>query len=221
MDSIPPGGRTAWWRFLIMSTVTIVNYGLGNIQAFVNIYQRLNIPVVIAETPSQIKNAEKLILPGVGSFDWAMRRLSDSGMRAQLEYTVLQKHVPVLGVCVGMQMMAKRSEEGVLPGLGWINADVIRFDPASIGARPLPHMGWNDIQPIAIDNLFLGIEFPRFYFLHAYYIVPRDPINILATTCYGRDFTSSIRNNHIFGTQFHPEKSHKWGINLLKNFALL
>lgn len=221
MGFITPGGHTAGWRLLIMSGVTLVNYGLGNIQAFAHIYKRLNIPVEIAETSSQLEKAEKLILPGVGAFDWAMKRLNESGLRDQLDHAVLQKQVPVLGVCVGMQMMAQRSEEGALPGLGWIDADVVRFEPVRASESPLPHMGWNDVQPLAVDNLFMGIESPRYYFLHSYCIVPRRPNNILATAYYGGDFTASVRNNHIFGTQFHPEKSHQWGINLLKNFAEL
>lgn len=221
MGYVASGWHKAWRCLLIMPGVTLVNYGLGNIQAFAHIYQRLNIPVEIAETSSQLEKAEKLILPGVGAFDWAMKRLNDSGLREQLDHMVLHKQVPILGVCVGMQMMAHRSEEGVLPGLGWIDADVVRFDPANTGDIPLPHMGWNDVQPLSIDNLFLGIEAPCYYFLHSYCIVPSRPDNILATAHYGCDFTAAVCNNHIFGTQFHPEKSHQWGINLLKNFAEL
>lgn len=219
MDSVAAGWYTAWRCVLNMSGVTLVNYGLGNIQAFAHIYKRLNIPVEIAETSSQIENAEKLILPGVGAFDWAMKRLNDSGLREILDHVVLQKQVPILGVCVGMQMMAERSEEGVLPGLGWIDADVVRFDPVRIGDIPLPHMGWNDAQPLTFDSLFWGIEAPRYYFLHSYCIVPRRLDNILATAYYGCEFTAAVCDKHIFGTQFHPEKSHQWGIKLLKNFA--
>jgi glutamine amidotransferase len=221
MGSVSLGWNSPWRRLLIMSSVTIVNYGLGNIQAFVHIYQRLHIQVEIAETSSQLEKAEKLILPGVGAFDWAMKRLNDSGLRERLDHVVLHKHVPVLGVCVGMQMMAHRSEEGVLPGLGWIDADVVRFDPENSTSIPLPHMGWNDVQPLAIDGLFFDIEAPRYYFLHSYCIVPRCPDNILAIAHYGKSFTAAVCKKNIFGTQFHPEKSHHWGINLLKNFAEL
>ena len=204
-----------------MPNLALVNYGIGNIQAFVNIYQRLNILVEIATTPEQLTRAEKLILPGVGAFDWAMKRLNNSGLRDTLDALVLRQQVPVLGICVGMQMMAHRSEEGKLPGLGWIDADVVRFDPDQIRNMPLPHMGWNDVQPFAADSLFRGIELPRYYFLHSYFVAPKQQTDVLATARYGSDFTAAVRNGHIFGTQFHPEKSHQWGIDLLRNFAEL
>ena len=204
-----------------MSGVTLVDYGLGNIQAFAHIYQRLNIPVVVATAAEQLATAEKIILPGVGAFDWAMTRLNDSGLRDTLDELVLRQQVPVLGVCVGMQMMAHRSEEGELPGLGWIDAEVVRFDPAQISHAPLPHMGWNDVLPAATDSLFRGIEAPRYYFLHSYCIAPRQPADVLATARYGNDFTAAVRIGHVFGTQFHPEKSHQWGIDLLCNFSAI
>jgi glutamine amidotransferase len=201
-----------------MPGVTLVNYGLGNIQAFAHIFQRLNMPVVVATTAEQLAGAERVVLPGVGAFDWAMTRLNGSGLRETLDDLVLRRRVPVLGVCVGMQMMAHRSEEGILPGLGWIDAEVLRFDSAQIGQAPLPHMGWNDVRPAVSDSLFRGIEGPRYYFLHSYYIAPR-PADVLATAHYGIDFAAAVRSGRVFGTQFHPEKSHHWGIDLLRNFA--
>ncbi len=202
-----------------MSSVTIVNYGLGNIQAFAHIYQRLNIPVEVAITPEQLTKAEKIVLPGVGAFDWAMTRLNDSGLRDTLDDLVLRQQVPVLGVCVGMQMMAQRSEEGTLPGLGWIDADVVRFNSSQTGESPLPHMGWNDVHPLTNGCLFQGIGAPRYYFLHSYCIVPHSKEDALASAAYGEEFTAAVRKGHVFGTQFHPEKSHQWGIDLLRNFA--
>ena len=199
----------------------MVDYGLGNIRAFAHIYQRLNMPVVVATTAEQLTDAEKIVLPGVGAFDWAMTRLNDSGLRDTLDGLVLRQHVPVLGVCVGMQMMAHQSEEGELSGLGWIDAEVVRFDPAQIGQAPLPHMGWNDVRPVATDSLFRGIEAPRYYFLHSYCIAPRQSAEVLATARYGSDFTAAVRSGNVYGTQFHPEKSHQWGIDLLRNFAEL
>lgn len=200
--------------------IAIIDYGLGNVQAFANIYRRLNIPVSIARTDAELATATRIILPGVGAFDWAMSRLDASGMRARLDELVLERQCPVLGVCVGMQMMARRSEEGRLPGLGWVDAEVVRFKEAALNGRThLPHMGWNDIRPVGPGGLLFGIDSPRYYFLHSYYLVPVDPTLTLATADYGITFTAAIRSGGIYGTQFHPEKSHQWGVDLLKNFA--
>ena len=204
-----------------MAVVTLVNYGLGNIEAFAHIYKRLNISFDVAKTPDQLSMAKKIILPGVGAFDWAITRLNNSGLRDTLDEMVLGKKVPVLGVCVGMQIMAELSEEGVSPGLSWIDGEVVRFKADIIGDAPLPHMGWNDVQPTESETLFRGVEDPRYYFLHSYCIVPCNTSDVLATAHYGGAFTAAIRNSHIFGTQFHPEKSHQWGIDMLRNFAEL
>jgi len=204
-----------------MAHVSLVNYGLGNIHAFANIYRRLNIDVDIVDDANGLAAAERLILPGVGAFDWAMNRLNRSGIREALDEAVLGRGVPVLGVCVGMQMMARTSDEGELPGLGWIDAKVARFDLAEAHRYPLPHMGWNDIQPRSAECLFRGSESPRFYFLHSYYFVPEHDQDVLATADYGGQFTAAVRKANIIGTQFHPEKSHQWGIDLLRNFAEL
>lgn len=203
--------------------ITLVNYGLGNIQAFANIYKNLNIPVTIASNAEQLQEAERLILPGVGAFDWAMARLEASGMRTVLDELVLQRRCPVLGICVGMQMMAQRSDEGQHPGLGWIDADVKRFDESTFTQQThLPHMGWNQVEPVRNDALFAGLESDaRFYFLHSYYFVPHYSEDTLATTDYNGVYTSAVRHDNIYGTQFHPEKSHHWGIRLLHNFAKL
>lgn len=202
-----------------MVPVTLVNYGLGNIKAFAHIYDRLNIPVRIASTPEELASAEKIILPGVGAFDWAMMRLNKSGLREALDKRVLADKVPVLGVCVGMQMMGKRSAEGKLPGLGWIDAEVVHFHSIRNTGAPLPHMGWNDVSPKTTGCIFKGINNPRYYFLHSYCVVPQDSSSVLAVTDYGCTFAAAVRREHIFGTQFHPEKSHTWGIQLLRNFA--
>jgi imidazole glycerol-phosphate synthase subunit HisH len=202
-----------------MADVTLVHYGLGNIQAFAHIYQRLNISVDVAETSAQIEAATHLILPGVGAFDWAMARLDKSGLRTALDEAVLGREVPVLGVCVGMQMMAESSDEGRLPGLGWVEANVERFFRGANTHKPLPHMGWNDVAPKSATCLFAGMENPRFYHLHSYFIAPKNDDATLATADYDGIFTAAIRKRNVFGTQFHPEKSHQWGIDLLRNFA--
>ena len=203
--------------------ITIVNYGLGNVQAFENIYKRLNISVNIASTPDQLRNGTKIILPGVGSFDWAMKRLNESGMRAALDKLVTVDRAPVLGICVGMQMMTKRSDEGKLGGLGWIDAGVKKFDISDLNQKAyLPHMGWNDVSLCMENGLFKTIEKDsRFYFLHSYYCCPENRKNILSETDYYGPFASAIHHRNVFGVQFHPEKSHQWGIQLLKNFAEL
>ncbi|MBY0496024.1 MAG: imidazole glycerol phosphate synthase subunit HisH [Cyanobacteria bacterium] len=203
--------------------ISIVDYGLGNVQAIANIYKRLNIPAQLVSTASALAEATRLVLPGVGAFDWAMSRLNDSGMRETLDHLVLRDRRPVLGICVGMQMMAHRSEEGVQHGLGWIDGVVKRFDEAAFHERThLPHMGWNDVAPRQPGGLFAGIETEsRFYFLHSYHIVPANAADVIAYTDYNVRFASSIRHDNVFGTQFHPEKSHHWGVRLLRNFAEL
>lgn len=202
-----------------MADVTLVHYGLGNIQAFAHIYQRLNLAVEVATTAEQLAAAQRLILPGVGAFDWAMARLNASGMRDALDDAVIGRKVPVLGVCVGMQMMTDRSDEGTEPGLGWIKGEVKAFGSDSERRLPLPHMGWNDVAPANTACLFAGIEAPKYYFLHSYCIVLTNDDDALAMADYGNRFVSAIRHDNIFGTQFHPEKSHNWGIDLLHNFA--
>jgi glutamine amidotransferase len=201
--------------------ITIVDYGVGNVQALANIYKRLEIPCVLAKTAAELAGASHVILPGVGAFDWAMERLQASGMRETLDDLVLVRRKPVLGICVGMQMMAKGSDEGQLPGLGWFDARVKRFDEAKIQSRThLPHMGWNDVEPMRTDGLMQELgSGARFYFLHSYYFAPNDPADLLATAVYGERFACAVQRGNVYGAQFHPEKSHGWGIQLLKNFA--
>ena len=203
--------------------ITIIDYGLGNIQAFVNIYKRLNVPVLLAKSADDLADATHLILPGVGSFDWAMERLNISGMRATLDHLVLVNKKPVMGICVGMQMMAMRSDEGSAAGLGWFDAEVRRFDESRFQGRThLPHMGWNDVYPLDTNGLFQNMDADaRFYFLHSYYFAPNNQGDVLAQTDYGDRFACAVRRQNIYGVQFHPEKSHSWGIDLLRNFSSL
>ena len=200
--------------------IALVDYGLGNIQAFANIYRHLGIEVAPARTADDLRAASKIILPGVGAFDWAMTRLQASGLRDALDKEVLETKKPVLGICVGMQIMARYSEEGKLPGLGWIDATVVKFDARLLKSKThLPHMGWNDARPVITDSLFSGLDAPRYYFLHSYFMKTDREENVLATSNYGVTFTSAVQAGNVFGTQFHPEKSHQWGVRLLKNFA--
>ena len=198
--------------------IAIVNYGLGNIRAFANLYKRLNINHLIADKPEQLEKADKVILPGVGAFDYAMTLLQRSGLRQVLEEMVLEKQTPILGICVGMQIMASSSEEGVLDGLNWIPAKVLKFPDND---RPLPHMGWNTISIEQQDPILKGLDRKSlFYFLHSYYF-KCDKKTSLASTSYVTDFTSITRLGNMYGVQFHPEKSHESGITILKNFALM
>jgi len=200
--------------------IAIVNYGLGNIRAFVQAYKRLGIPVTVAASEAELDGAHKIILPGVGAFDWAMGLLNASGLRDRLDHLVMEKKRPVLGVCIGMQMMAKGSDEGRLSGLGWVDGWVHRLASSDGGSSQLPHMGWNDVLPNSDSGLFANLQSQaQFYFLHSYHVVPAEGNAILATTDYGVRFTSAIRCGNVSGTQFHPEKSHGWGLQLLKNFA--
>jgi len=202
-------------------SVTLIDYGLGNIRAFINIYRRLNIPVNVAQTVSQLKTAERIILPGVGAFDWAMDCLDKSGMRDCLDELVQGEGRPVLGVCVGMQIMGERSEEGLRQGLGWFNAEVKQLPVnATNQSVQLPHMGWNRVKA-SKEGLFACIEDPYYYFLHSYHFAAGDSAHVLAVANYHGGFAAAVNKGNIFGVQFHPEKSHHWGVQLLKNFAEL
>lgn len=203
--------------------ITIIDYGLGNIQAFVNVYKRLHIPVTVARTAQELLRASKLILPGVGAFDHAMERLNASGMREMLDELVLVKKVPVVGICVGMQILADSSDEGSLPGLGWVPGRVRHFrSVAGLERLALPHMGWNDVEPLNSNPLFKGFEEDaRFYFLHSFYFECAQSSYSAAVASYGLDFSCAVAVDNIYGVQFHPEKSHHFGVGLLKNFAEL
>lgn len=203
--------------------IHIIDYGLGNVQAFLTLYKRLGIEAVCAKTAADLIGASKIILPGVGAFDHAVELLDQSGMRPTIETLVLQDKVPVLGICVGMQMLASASDEGHLPGLGWVPGRVRAFSANEQSAQlPLPHMGWNDVQPKPGAPLFAGLEFDaRFYFLHSYYFECDELLHVAATVSYGLDFSCAVSAGNIYGVQFHPEKSHHFGAQLLKNFAEL
>lgn len=201
--------------------IKIVNYGSGNIRAIGNIYDRLGIVYDIAETPDELKNASKIILPGVGAFDETMGMLNKSGFRNMLEELVLLNRIPILGICVGMQILSEGSEEGELEGLGWIKGRVKKIDKELLANKPkLPHLGWNSIKIKKYSKLLNSIdERTGFYFIHSYYFECLYPEDELTSSFYGKDFSSSINRDNITGVQFHPEKSHFNGIILLKNFS--
>ena len=203
--------------------ITIIDYGSGNISAIGNIYERLNIDYKIAKSPSEIIGAEKLFLPGVGAFDETMILLENSGFRKALDIEVLINKVPIIGICIGMQVLGGSSEEGELPGLGYIKGHVKRLDENLLVNKPsLPHMGWNNISLKRQSPLFEEIDpVIGFYFLHSFYFECVNPSDVLATSEYGQTFASAINHENVYGIQFHPEKSHNNGVLLLKNFANL
>jgi imidazole glycerol-phosphate synthase subunit HisH len=201
--------------------ITIVDYGLGNIRAFLNAFKTLNVEARTARVADELKDATKLILPGVGAFDHAMEQLEQSGMRETLDDLALRRNVPVLGVCVGMQMLGKSSEEGVRPGLGWIDGRVCGLHALDSGLR-LPHMGWNNVRPTPGLKLFEGLDGDSlFYFLHSFYFECGRPENVAAVASYGAEFSCAVHSENVYGVQFHPEKSHHFGTRLLQNFAAL
>jgi len=201
--------------------IVIVDYGMGNLGSMLNIFKRMGVPVSIESDPERIARAHKLILPGVGTFDAAMDRIGRvPGLREVLDMKALSECIPILGVCLGMQLLTYGSEEGSLPGLGWIPGAAYRF-PNAAGLK-VPHMGWSNVVPISTNSLTVDLgEDARFYFVHSYYVRAEDSAHVLLRTRYGIEFDSGICRANIFGLQFHPEKSHRFGMKLLRNFANL
>lgn len=199
--------------------IAIVDYGMGNVGSILNMLRKIGAPACVASGRDTLANAQKLILPGVGSFDAAMTRLSELDLIPMLNQKVLVEKNPILGICLGMQLMTAGSEEGSLPGLGWLKARTVRFNFETPSLK-VPHMGWNDVKPRIAEGLWSGFDVaPSFYFVHSYHLVCDDPEDVTGTTHHGYDFASAVRKDNICGTQFHPEKSHRFGLRLLQNFA--
>lgn len=201
--------------------ITILDYGSGNINAIKNIYERLNISYEFATSKEQLQRADHIILPGVGAFDETISTLMNKGLFEVLNYKVVDEKTPVLGICVGMQMLADTSDEGNCKGLGWIHGIVKKFDKKNIPNKPkIPHLGWNSVKIVRDCPLFKNIDSELgFYFVHSYYFKCANESNVVCKTEYGETFHSAINKENIFGVQFHPEKSHDNGIQLLRNFA--
>ncbi len=202
--------------------IAIIDYGVGNLGSIANMLKKVGVKSVITSNSKAIADAEKLILPGVGAFDNGMQNLRACGLADLLDQQVLEARKPILGLCLGMQLFTLKSEEGVEPGLGWLEAATVRFsfNGATSSSLKVPHMGWNYIQPERADPLLADLpNEPRFYFVHSYHLVCSNTDDVLASTNYGYNFPSMVHKGNIYGAQFHPEKSHKYGLALLKNFA--
>ena len=203
--------------------IVIVDYGMGNSKSVANMLRKTGYDSQITSDPSIVEQAEKIILPGVGAFDAGMEQLRQSGLLDVLTRRVLRDKTPTLGICLGAQLFAKSSEEGVMAGLGWINADAVRFGfSQSDKSLKVPHMGWNYVNTVKKHPLFERVPEPmRFYFVHSFHFICYDESIISAKAHYGYDFACAVVKDNIMGVQFHPEKSHKYGMQLLKNFAEL
>lgn len=200
--------------------IVIVDYGMGNLGSIVNMFKKIGAKAVISGDPQVIATAPKLLLPGVGSFDRAMERIHELDLKCVLDEQALVVKKPILGICLGMQLLTRGSEEGKLSGLGWVAADTLRF-PNLPGLR-IPHMGWNVIQPHTASPLTQYLlDDSRFYFVHSYKVRVDHDTNSILKCHYGVEFDAAVQNDNIFGVQFHPEKSHKYGMKLLQNFAKL
>lgn len=200
--------------------IVIIDYGMGNIGSIANMLKKIGARFQITSDPAVIENSDKLILPGVGAFDQGIKNLERGGLIQLLNRLVLIDKIPILGICLGMQLFSYKSEEGVLSGLGWLDAESIRLRFNGAIQLPVPHMGWNTITPCQSNPIFFNLgENPKFYFVHSYHVVCANQENVLATANYGFDFTAMVIKENIIGTQFHPEKSHSFGLRLLKNFS--
>ena len=201
--------------------IAIVDYGSGNVAAIADIFKRLKLPHVITREHAELQAADRYILPGVGAFDTTMRTLKDSGLVGLLNDEVHGHGKKIMGVCVGMQILGDSSDEGVLPGLGWVPGHIRRIDPASIDGLPkLPHMGWNSVRIKGAMPLFDSVDPEQgFYFLHSYYFDAKDAESICATVEYGKELPCAVASGNVFGFQFHPEKSHSNGVAVFRNFS--
>jgi glutamine amidotransferase len=201
--------------------LTVVDYGVGNLASIRNMLKKAGCEAVISSVESDVLAADKIILPGVGHFDNCMQLFNGSGLRAAVTQKVMGQKIPVLGICVGMQMFMEKSEEGNERGLGWIKGEVKKFDSQRLsGGFKIPHMGWTDVTLKKASMLFKNMfEDPRFYFVHSYYPVITNDQDVLLYASYGYRFAAAVEHDNIVGVQFHPEKSHKFGMRLLENFV--
>jgi glutamine amidotransferase len=200
--------------------ITIINYGLGNLGSVQNMLKRIGAPCKITSDLKEIEDAQKILLPGVGAFDSAIQKIDELNLRSVLVHKAKVDKIPFLGICLGMQLLTRGSEEGVLNGLDLVPAKTIKFNFDNTQNLKIPHMGWNYVKVNTQSKLTEGFTPEhRFYFVHSYKVVCDDNTNSILKTNYGGDFDGAIQNENVYGTQFHPEKSHKYGMHLLTNFA--
>jgi glutamine amidotransferase len=200
--------------------IVIVDHGMGNLGSVANMLRKIGAASLRSADPDVVANADQIVLAGIGAFDGAAGRLAELGLIDALHTAVLARRVPTLGVCLGMQLMARSSEEGAQAGLGWLDADVRRFTFPPEHRLPVPHMGWQEISPTRASPLFPdGSGEQRFYFSHAYHLVCNDPGDVAATATYGYEFAAAVHRGNILGTQFHPEKSHVFGLEVYRRFV--
>ncbi len=201
--------------------IVIIDYKTGNLRSIQNMLKRIGYQSLISSDPAEIKKAEKLILPGVGSFDYGMEQLEQTGLIEMMNEKVLVEKTAILGICLGVQLFTQSSEEGSKKGLGWFNAKTVKFDSQKLELnQKVPHMGWSEIEMKPNCRLFKNLaDHPRFYFVHGYHLYTDQAGEIAATASYGYPFTVALEKENIVGVQFHPEKSHKFGMQVLKNFV--
>ena len=202
--------------------IAIIDYGVGNLGSVKNMLKKAGVEAVLASDVSTVENASKIILPGIGAFDHCMQQFNASGLRPLVTKKVIEDKIPLLGICVGLQMLMENSEEGSEPGLGWIAGRTVKFKREKLGDLKIPHMGWTDVKLSKPSELTKGLDDrPRFYFVHSFYVLPDRKEDELLQANYGYDFTAAISRDNIFAVQFHPEKSHKFGMRILENFSNL
>ena len=200
--------------------ITIIDYGVGNLASIKNMLKKAGFESEISAEIEKIEKADKIILPGIGAFDHCMQQFNASGMRPAITKKTIEEKTPLLGICVGLQMLMNNSEEGTEPGLGWISGKTIKFKKEKLGDLKIPHMGWTNVSISKTSSLTNNLgDLPRFYFVHSFHVLPDNPADELLVANYGYDFTAGVNRENIFGVQFHPEKSHKYGMKILENFA--